>query len=187
MGYTNITKTNTKVQSIQNSRGQRPIKRKTIEEETIGHPGRVLTPIDRETRVKVRMHHLSPESERRRYDGAPQTAETNKRRRSFKQNRPHPIEVEKPNLTDKSFHQINLTVYNRTNKSSIFLKGRADIFYDKNKLEDETSHARERKEQSKSRIKSQLKQRTTETMIEQKPGKNSRKDWRASRPTSPED
>ncbi|WZZ29375.1 hypothetical protein YC2023_012776 [Brassica napus] len=133
------------------------------------------------------MHHLSPESERRRYDGAPQTAETNQRRRSFKQNRPHPIEVEKPNLTDQSFHQINLTVYNRTNKSSIFLKGRADIFYDKNKLEDETSHARERKEQSKSRIKSQLKQRTTETMIEQKPGKNSRKDWRASRPTSPED
>ena len=161
MGYTNITKTNTKAQSIQNSRGQRPIKRKTVEEETIGHPGRVLTPIDRETRVKVRMHHLSPESERRRYDGAPQTAETNQRRRPFKQNRPHPIEVEKPNLTDQSFHQINSTVYNRTNKSSIFLKGRPDIFYDKNKLEDETSHARERKEQSKSRIKSQLKQEAT--------------------------
>ncbi|WZY69507.1 hypothetical protein YC2023_001747 [Brassica napus] len=41
---------------------------KTVEEETIGHPARVLTPIDRETCVKVRMHHLPPESERRRYD-----------------------------------------------------------------------------------------------------------------------
>ncbi|WZZ57526.1 hypothetical protein YC2023_057633 [Brassica napus] len=112
MGYTNITKANTKAQSIQNSQGQRPIKRKSVEKETIGHPARVLTPINRETRVKVKMHHLPPESERRRYDGAPQTAETNQRRRPFKQNRRHPIGVEKPNLTDQWFHQINSTVYN---------------------------------------------------------------------------